>query len=201
MTAEEVYKSSDGNVVGKYYDQLAALGRSGELAAHLFRMHRNCDRIKQYDDPKYLRFLNERRKFAAAMLLNFLQLDGKYGTTIHVVLPPPECVCVALEKGDDIRVSLFSDQIVFEENGGWQTNEKNAKLIFQFCDQLMGTQRSTNEQLPEYRGNDLLAILEEMKVKDQQLPTDERLADYNLDYQEEADIRMTKALDPFRDVK
>lgn len=119
MTAAECLKSDDPKAVGRFYAELRTHDQNGELAFQLLRAHRDVSRLRHYDDPKYMKFIEGRAEWAIGQLADFLEVDGDKETLHRVTaLVPPE--------------------VTFKRNseGEWKTTKKNERIIVIFCDRI-----------------------------------------------------------------
>lgn len=122
MTAKECLGSSDAKAVTEYYTALRRRGEPGERAFQLLRAHRNCARMFSYDDPKYLKFLANRRDYALQELLDFIGAEKG--------LADVERIVVMIDLGTQIR---------FESSniGTWHTAPGDEAVILDYCDRVM----------------------------------------------------------------
>src|SRR5690242_10116852 len=90
MTAAECLKSDDPKAVGAFYEELRSKGRLGERAFQLLRAHRNVSRLRHYDDPKYMKFIEGRATFALQELMDFAGIEKGDDSVRRIVIVVPE---------------------------------------------------------------------------------------------------------------
>lgn len=122
MTAEECLNSSDAKAVTEFYAALRRRGEPGERAFQLLRAHKNCARMFNYDDEKYLRFLANRRDYALQELLDFIGAEKGLAAVERITVMLASCEQV---------------QFVRSNIGTWHTAPKHEKLILDYCDRVM----------------------------------------------------------------
>lgn len=112
--------------------ELSNRGASGRLAMLLLRAHRNCKRMHAYDDERYLRLLAARRDYAISELKEHLSIGDERRTKFSVSInfppiPPSSSVARFWQHGQK----------------GWDSSERNEKIIVRFCDAVMMAEEGT----------------------------------------------------------
>lgn len=140
LTARECLKSDDPKAVGKFYEELRGKGRLGERAFQLLRVHRDVSRLRHYDDPKYMKFIEGRAAWAMQQLMDFINIDnGEPNVSKVTVVVPSLGPSSAVMPGTDVVPDVLL-AVVFKRDrmGEWKSTKANERIIVAFCNQVMG---------------------------------------------------------------
>lgn len=121
MTAAECLSCADPKLVGEYYAELRKRGVYGERAFQLLRAHKNCKRLADYDDVKYLTFLRGRARYSIHDLMSCVGEEGPF------------------ERFTALKCFAELEEVRFwiDTEGSWRTSDKNEAIILNYCERVM----------------------------------------------------------------